>query len=73
MIRDAVNARRGGVAGTVDERTWFGAIADLEQSLRENVALARASSWIREELKECVYGYLFDIQTGRVKRVDDCH
>lgn len=67
MIRDVVNSRE---PGAIDSSATFGAITDLEQSLKDNVAAARASSLIRRELKDNLHGYIFDIQTGEVRHVD---
>lgn len=63
IIRDVVNAQN---PGTVDERTSFGAIKDLEQSVRDNVAILKTSTLVRTELAENSKGFIFDVKTGLV-------
>ncbi|KAL6806576.1 carbonic anhydrase [Trichoderma sp. SZMC 28013] len=44
-------------------------ITDLEQSVRDDVNLLKASRIIRRELRDHASGYLYDIKSGLVRRV----
>ncbi|KAM6475986.1 carbonic anhydrase [Trichoderma sp. SZMC 28011] len=44
-------------------------ITDLEQSVRDDVKLLKASKIIRRELRENASGYLYDVKSGLVRRV----
>ncbi|EHK23900.1 uncharacterized protein TRIVIDRAFT_221150 [Trichoderma virens Gv29-8] len=47
----------------------FPVITDLEQSVRDDVSLLKASRIIRRELREHASGYLYDVKSGLVRRV----
>ncbi|KAF7560388.1 hypothetical protein G7046_g3752 [Stylonectria norvegica] len=66
-----------GLKGVVDEKHWaevekidFGANTDMEASVKSDLEWVRASPLIREELKPGIQGFMFDIKTGLVKRVN---
>jgi len=42
----------------------------IEQSIKDDLAILKASPLIRKELAERAVGYLYDIQTGSLKKVD---
>ncbi|KAL7938465.1 hypothetical protein V8C35DRAFT_275724 [Trichoderma chlorosporum] len=44
-------------------------IIDLEQSVRDDVKLLKASRIIRRELRDHVSGYLYDVKSGLVRRI----
>lgn len=48
----------------------FGAIEDLPQSVRDDIAKLRSSPLVREELKGEVYGFVYDIKTGALGAVE---
>ncbi|EED19837.1 conserved hypothetical protein [Talaromyces stipitatus ATCC 10500] len=66
MIREVVNAR---VPGSVGQDGTFGAIEDLEQSVRDDVDILKHSPLVRTELAEHTHGFIFDIESGLVKAV----
>ena len=41
----------------------------LEESVRADVEWAKAHPLIREELKKGIQGFVFDIETGEVRKV----
>ncbi|MCJ1374008.1 hypothetical protein MMC20_005238 [Loxospora ochrophaea] len=47
----------------------FGAIADLDQSVREDVNFLRTSPLITEELAKQTRGFLYDIETGELREI----
>ncbi|KAK0654966.1 carbonic anhydrase [Cercophora newfieldiana] len=68
---------RSSVKSWSDEAYWseidgtvYGANADLEESVREDVAWVHAHPTIREGLKKGTQGYVFDIKTGKVEKVN---
>ncbi|EHK44329.1 hypothetical protein TRIATDRAFT_87381 [Trichoderma atroviride IMI 206040] len=44
-------------------------IADLEQSVHDDVKLLKETKVIRRELRECTKGYLYDVKTGLIRGV----
>ena len=48
----------------------FGAVTDIEQSVRDDLAVIREHPLIRKELREKAVGFVYDIHTGLVTRVD---
>ncbi|RDW61495.1 carbonic anhydrase-6 [Coleophoma crateriformis] len=47
----------------------FGAINNLEQSVRDDLDILRASPYIRKELAEKCIGFVYDIKTGLITPV----
>ncbi|KAF4637924.1 hypothetical protein G7Y89_g147 [Cudoniella acicularis] len=47
----------------------FGAINDLEQSVKDELKILRASPLVRRELAERAAGFVFDIKTGELTPV----
>ncbi|TAQ84039.1 hypothetical protein B7494_g7627 [Chlorociboria aeruginascens] len=48
----------------------FGAVTDIPQSVKDDLAILRASPYVREELKSHAYGFVFDLKTGKLSSVD---
>ena len=44
--------------------------ASLEESVREDIAWVHAQPLIREGLKQATQGYVFDIKSGKVTKVN---
>ncbi len=42
----------------------------MEQSVKDDLEWVRASPLIRGELKQGFQGFIFDIKTGKVEKVD---
>lgn len=42
----------------------------IEQSIKDDLAVLKASPYIRKELAEHSFGFLYDIKTGELKRVE---
>ncbi|KAM7196553.1 Carbonic anhydrase [Rhypophila sp. PSN 637] len=65
-----------GVKARVDPSHWhevdalhpFGAITDVEQSVKEDVEWLRAHPLLRDELRKGVHGFVFDLKTGKVEQ-----
>ena len=43
----------------------------LDQSIRDDLAVIRGSKWVRKRLKERSYGFVGDIKTGLLRRLDE--
>jgi carbonic anhydrase len=41
----------------------------LEESVREDVRLLKEQNFVRQELRDNVKGYVYDIKTGKLKEV----
>lgn len=50
--------------------TSYGAVGGIEQSIKDDLAIIKASSFIRKELAERTIGLLYDIKTGELKPVE---
>ena len=48
----------------------FGAVTDIEQSVRDDLAVLREHPLVRQELKERSVGFVYDILTGLLTKVD---
>ena len=57
--------KESGVAASAPVQ--FHAFSDVEKNVREQMAKLRSHSWIREGLT--IRGFVFDVQTGRLKEV----
>ena len=44
-------------------------MSSIEQSIKDDLAILKASPLIREELAAKSYGFLYDIKTGELKTV----
>ncbi|KAG7008631.1 hypothetical protein G7Y79_00005g017720 [Physcia stellaris] len=67
QIRETIKARQP-TNDSIDSMT-FGAISDLEQSVRDDLAVLRESPLVRKELAENAAGFVFDVKTGILSRV----
>ncbi|KAM7189017.1 Carbonic anhydrase [Naviculisporaceae sp. PSN 640] len=52
----------------VDALRPFGAITDVEESVKEQVEWLRAHPLVRDELGKGVHGFVFDLKTGKVEQ-----
>ncbi|OCK85754.1 carbonic anhydrase [Lepidopterella palustris CBS 459.81] len=69
MLRDTLKKRLPEHEANVDAMT-FGAITDIEQSVKDDVDLFKKSPLIRKELAEHTYGFVYDIKTGLLTPVE---
>ncbi|KAH8705617.1 hypothetical protein BGW36DRAFT_435504 [Talaromyces proteolyticus] len=51
------------------ENNNFGFISDLKESVRKEVHLMRQSPLMRQEIKDHIFGFIFDIKTGLLEQV----
>lgn len=63
-LRGIVRERLGADASDID----FLPFSDVEQSVREDVALIRSSPFIPEEIP--VTGFVYDVKTGKIQEVE---
>ena len=65
-LREATGTKR-----SLEDLT-FGAVegGDMAQSVRDDMAVFREEPLIRKELKEKVKGFLYDVKTGDLTRID---
>jgi carbonic anhydrase len=45
-------------------------IPSLEESVREDLAWLRSSPFIKKELAERTHGFIYDIKSGKVNKVE---
>ncbi|KAM0805785.1 carbonic anhydrase [Usnea florida] len=69
QVRETIR-KRGPNDKSVDAAT-FGAIKNLEQSVRDDLAVIRGYPLLRKELADRSHGYIYDIKTGLLNPVDD--
>lgn len=62
--------KRGPNDKSVDDAT-FGAIKNLEQSVRDDLAVIKSYPLLRKELADRSHGYIYDIKTGLLNPLDD--
>ncbi|MCJ1227861.1 hypothetical protein MMC12_004520 [Toensbergia leucococca] len=54
----------------IDSMT-FGMINDLEQSVKDDLAILKGSPFIRKELASRSRGFIYDLKTGLLSRVEE--
>ncbi|KAL9071478.1 MAG: hypothetical protein Q9161_004195 [Pseudevernia consocians] len=69
QVRSTLRTRRP-EDESIDSMT-FGTIVDLEQSVRDDLAVIKSSPFVREELANRSYGFIYDIKTGLVSPLKD--
>jgi carbonic anhydrase len=75
QIRDA-NVRAGlrklapHAAGEIEEMKFGEITGPLEDAAREDVAWLKESEFLRPDLREKVFGYVWDLETGKVDPID---
>lgn len=52
------------------ENMTFGAIRDIEQSVKDDLAVLREHPLVRKELRERTVGFVYDIHTGLITPVE---
>lgn len=52
------------------EDMTFGAIGDVEQGVRDDLAFLREHPLVRKQLREKAVGFVYDIHTGLITKVD---
>ncbi|KAL8773086.1 MAG: hypothetical protein Q9194_004422 [Teloschistes cf. exilis] len=67
-VREALKERAPAEASKIDGMV-FGAFDNLEQSVRDDLKIFKSSQFVREEMKKSVYGFVYDIQTGKLTGV----
>ncbi|KAE8442446.1 hypothetical protein EG329_003347 [Mollisiaceae sp. DMI_Dod_QoI] len=53
------------------DKMAFGAVSDLEQSIRDDLAILKASPLMRKELLDRSVGFIYDIKTGKLNPVEE--
>jgi carbonic anhydrase len=51
------------------ESVDFGAVSDLQKSVARDMKFLKESKLVREELKENIKGYLYDIEKGSLEEI----
>ncbi|KFY33746.1 hypothetical protein V494_07353 [Pseudogymnoascus sp. VKM F-4513 (FW-928)] len=67
-VRETLKERAPAHNNAIDELEFPG-FDDLEQSVRDDVALVHKSPLLRKELAERTHGFVYDITTGKVTLV----
>jgi carbonic anhydrase len=69
-VRAGLRARDPAAAAAADiDNGHFCGISDIEASVVDDVRFLRDSTLVREELREGVEGFVYDIETGRLRAV----
>ncbi|PON20689.1 carbonate dehydratase [Trichoderma gamsii] len=70
-LRQKLRLKYPNLDGKVDSLSWdtFGSSDRLEESVREDLRLLKEQKFIRQELRDNVKGYVYDIKTGKLKEV----
>jgi carbonic anhydrase len=68
QLRERVRDELGGEAGTIAAQTEFLPFSDLAESVRADVAALAASPLIPNDIP--VYGFIYDVHTGRLQPVE---
>ena len=50
--------------------TWFRNDGSLDEGVRDNIKWVRAHPLITEKLKKGTQGFVFDIESGKVRKVE---
>ncbi|TVY65516.1 Carbon disulfide hydrolase [Lachnellula suecica] len=70
IVRETMKKRLPSSSHTeVDNIKTFGAIKDLEQSVRDDIALLKAAPLVRKELADAAVGFVYDLKTGELTPV----
>ncbi|KAM3078612.1 hypothetical protein ACMFMG_006482 [Clarireedia jacksonii] len=68
-IRDVLKARLSEDHHQGLDKMTFGAINDLKESVVDDINILRSSPFIRPELAEKTYGFVYDIKNGKLEAV----
>ncbi|KAF2096709.1 carbonic anhydrase [Rhizodiscina lignyota] len=69
VIRAELKKRVPDRAAEIDAM-YLGQIRDMEQSVRDDLAYLHASPFVRQELKDCARGFVYDLKTGLLTAVE---
>ncbi|KAF2489009.1 carbonic anhydrase [Lophium mytilinum] len=69
-IRETIKQRVPDHATEVDAMSFGNITTSLEDSVRENLSFLKGSALIRKELADRCVGFVFDIKTGALNRVE---
>ncbi|KAH7137355.1 carbonic anhydrase [Dactylonectria estremocensis] len=69
QVREYVKTHTDEAHSSEVDKMVFGANADIEKSVKEDLAWVRTHPMIREQLKGGCQGFVFDIKTGELKKV----
>ncbi|KAK0737942.1 carbonic anhydrase [Schizothecium vesticola] len=70
IIRSKVKSFAGKEHWAEIDKTVYGAVADLDEGVRGDVKWVRAHPLITEKLKKGTQGFVFDIESGKVRKID---
>ncbi|KAF2099153.1 carbonic anhydrase [Rhizodiscina lignyota] len=70
QVRKVLKERVPEHTAEVDKFATFGGITDLEQSIRDDIAVLKASPLMRKDLVNATRGFTFDIKTGMLNPLD---
>ena len=68
VIRQKLAEDLGAEAGSAAQEVDFQPFPDLEQSVRDDIALIRSSPLLRKDVP--ITGFVYDVKTGRLNRVE---
>ncbi|CZR57895.1 uncharacterized protein PAC_07784 [Phialocephala subalpina] len=54
----------------IDNISTFGAVTNIEQSIKDDLVILKSSPYIRKELADRSVGYVFDLKTGELTPVE---
>ncbi|KAF7856939.1 hypothetical protein EAF04_009699 [Stromatinia cepivora] len=68
--RDSLKARMPTKHHHKIDNMTFGAVDDLKQSVIDDIAILREHPYIRQELAEKTFGFIYDLKSGRLEAVN---
>ncbi|UKZ71050.1 uncharacterized protein TrAtP1_012017 [Trichoderma atroviride] len=70
-LRQKLRLKYPNLDAEVDSLSWdtFGSSDRLEESVREDLRLLKEQKFIRQDLRDKVKGYVYDIKNGKLKEV----
>ncbi|KAK5093101.1 hypothetical protein LTR70_002042 [Exophiala xenobiotica] len=69
-IRETLRARAPRMAHVIEQMAFGEITGTLEDRVTEHVAIARRCELLRQELREKVTGYIYDLKDGSLKHVN---
>ncbi|KAF8862799.1 carbonic anhydrase [Acephala macrosclerotiorum] len=70
QVRTILKQRNPEHSKEIDGIPTFGAVTNIEQSIKDDLAFLKSSPFIRKELADRSVGYVFDIKTGKLSPVE---
>ncbi|KUL83906.1 hypothetical protein ZTR_06851 [Talaromyces verruculosus] len=70
QLQTALNEQAGEAHWAEVEKIDFGATLGVEESLKRDLQWVQENPLLRDALKQATQGFIFDLKTGRVEKVE---